>query len=45
MLELGLIAQVPYLAVDLFPRVLEASVPDNESRQSLLGETLEVLFA
>ncbi len=44
MRELGLIAQVPYLAVNLFSRVLEDSVLDNESGWSLLDETLEVLL-
>jgi hypothetical protein len=41
---MGLIAQVLYLAVNLFLWVPDASVPDDESEQSLLGETLEVLL-
>jgi hypothetical protein len=35
----------PFLAVILFFWVPEASAPDNKSEQSLLAETLEVLFA
>jgi hypothetical protein len=42
--ELGLIAQVPYLAVNLFLRVLEDSVLGNESGWSLLDVKLEVLL-
>jgi hypothetical protein len=35
---------IPFLAVILFFRVPEASAHDDESEESLLAETLEVLF-